>query len=414
MASKPENRPNSRPSAAGIIILLGLFFAAVAVMVGLPYYQAYVAPWRQTVIQVGEARLDMRAFVQRLRLMMDDKTKDKLTAASRVLEQMEHEEIIRQAARAKGLEVSQQELDRAVRLQVNETASGKGEFEDLYADLLRGLNLRDRDFRKILEADLYRSRLLADMAAKLPDSAPQLHLRGILTASAAQAQALRAQILAGENMAQLAKEKSLDRATGQDGGDMGWFPKGVNTTTAQEMVEAIGILAKTEPEAREVIARLEAGADFAALARRLSTDPPSREQDGFLGWSTLDSPQTPAWAHAASQLEKGALSGPVATAMGYWVVRLTDRSPGGLIVDEIMWNREPGLPSPPLATQAGFYILRADGPPQTLPLSADQKEAMAESRMKTWLSKEVNRLSEAGKIKWKWDSKTFNWAMEHL
>jgi hypothetical protein len=53
-------------------------------------------------------------------------------------------------------------------------------------------------------------------------------------------------------------------------------------------VHARHILVSTEPEAKKTLERLQAGEDFAALARELSRDVTSAEQGGDLGWFTQD------------------------------------------------------------------------------------------------------------------------------
>ncbi|GIW71364.1 MAG: hypothetical protein KatS3mg102_0906 [Planctomycetota bacterium] len=81
---------------------------------------------------------------------------------------------------------------------------------------------------------------------------------------------------------------------------------------------------RTEAEARARIAeirqQLEAGADFAELARRYSDDPSAAQNGGDLGHFTREQ-MVPAFAEAAFKLRVGELSQPVRTPFGYHLIQ---------------------------------------------------------------------------------------------
>jgi foldase protein PrsA len=56
---------------------------------------------------------------------------------------------------------------------------------------------------------------------------PQVHARHILVTTSALAQQVLAQVRQGKDFAALAKQYSIDEASKSNGGDLGWFPKGV-------------------------------------------------------------------------------------------------------------------------------------------------------------------------------------------
>lgn len=91
-----------------------------------------------------------------------------------------------------------------------------------------------------------------------------------------------------------------------------------------EEVKASHILLETEEEAGAVIARLEKGETFAALATELSIDPSSRVNSGDLGYFTKEAMVEP-FAEAAFALETGEISAPVQTQFGWHVIRAEDR-----------------------------------------------------------------------------------------
>ncbi len=90
----------------------------------------------------------------------------------------------------------------------------------------------------------------------------------------------------------------------------------------QAEFDASHILVETEEEARDLIARLEEGADFAALARAESTGP-SGPNGGALGWFGPGA-MVPAFDAAVQDMEVGEVAGPVETQFGWHVIRLND------------------------------------------------------------------------------------------
>src|SRR6185437_5838990 len=93
----------------------------------------------------------------------------------------------------------------------------------------------------------------------------------------------------------------------------------------KEEVKARHILLPTEAAAKEVIAQLDKGADFAALAKEKSTDP-SKETGGELGYFTRDDGMVPEFADAAFKLKKGEYTKtPVHTQFGWHVIEVEDR-----------------------------------------------------------------------------------------
>ncbi len=84
------------------------------------------------------------------------------------------------------------------------------------------------------------------------------------------------------------------------------------------------ILVATEDEATGVIARVEGGEDFAAVAGEVSTDTGSGLNGGDLGCTT-PSDYVPQFADATLSAEIGEIVGPVQTQFGFHVIRVDSR-----------------------------------------------------------------------------------------
>ena len=96
---------------------------------------------------------------------------------------------------------------------------------------------------------------------------------------------------------------------------------------AHEEVHASHILLATEAEAKSVIAELDKGADFAALAKKYSTDP-AAQSGGDLGYFGHDD-MVKEFADAAFALPAGQYTKtPVKTEFGWHVIKVEDRRVG--------------------------------------------------------------------------------------
>lgn len=85
------------------------------------------------------------------------------------------------------------------------------------------------------------------------------------------------------------------------------------------------ITVKEEKQAQEILEKLEAGADMAALAREVSIDP-YRLEDGYVEGLHHRDVLTEI-ADLATDMEPGALGGPIVTSLGWSVVRLESIEP---------------------------------------------------------------------------------------
>jgi peptidyl-prolyl cis-trans isomerase C len=84
------------------------------------------------------------------------------------------------------------------------------------------------------------------------------------------------------------------------------------------------ILVKEEADAKQIIADLDAGGDFAAIAKEKSEDTGTKESGGELDWSEAQSYVQP-FGEALKALKKGERTKePVKTSYGYHIIELED------------------------------------------------------------------------------------------
>jgi len=104
------------------------------------------------------------------------------------------------------------------------------------------------------------------------------------------------------------------------------YAEKVAATKGQEEIKARHILVPTEDEAKKLYAQIKKGGDFEKLAKEKSTDKGSGANGGELGWFTKDK-MVPEFADAAFKLKKGDISEPVKSEFGWHIIKVEDRRP---------------------------------------------------------------------------------------
>ena len=93
---------------------------------------------------------------------------------------------------------------------------------------------------------------------------------------------------------------------------------------ASQELNARHILVEDEATANEIIEKLNAGEDFAELAKEFSTDPGSGQQGGDLGWFTVGT-MVPEFNDAAYALKVDEISKPVQTQHGFHIIQVKEK-----------------------------------------------------------------------------------------
>jgi foldase protein PrsA len=103
-----------------------------------------------------------------------------------------------------------------------------------------------------------------------------------------------------------------------------YYDSNIDTfATTPHQVKASHILLTTKEEAEAVLAELKAGKDFATLAKEKSTDTGSAENGGDLGFFGKGK-MNEGFETAAFALKKGEMSGVVEAESGFHIIKVTD------------------------------------------------------------------------------------------
>ncbi|MBI3943099.1 MAG: peptidyl-prolyl cis-trans isomerase [Chloroflexi bacterium] len=99
-----------------------------------------------------------------------------------------------------------------------------------------------------------------------------------------------------------------------------------NISTKAEQVHAEHILVTSQEDADKVLGRLQAGEDFAKVAKEVSTDPSAQENGGDLGWFPRGM-MVKEFEDAAFDLQPNQTSPVVKSSFGFHIIRVLERDP---------------------------------------------------------------------------------------
>lgn len=106
-----------------------------------------------------------------------------------------------------------------------------------------------------------------------------------------------------------------------------YYGENRNDFALPEQIKASHILVKTQSEAEEILKELRQGKSFSAMAKNRSIDTNSAENGGDLGFFSKGE-MSPEFENVAFSLKKGETSSPVKSRLGYHIIKVTERKEG--------------------------------------------------------------------------------------
>jgi parvulin-like peptidyl-prolyl isomerase len=251
-------------------IAIALTAVAVLLVIGFPlfgYYREVIARGQEEIARVNNTGYKMDDYIRQLRYRQrqlesqadlfsqfgGEQFSQQIASQRSVLPTQlvfdwVDEELIRQLAPKLGITVTAEEIDAQLRKDLEPPANPEtppsddpfatptpvpsptpipSPFEERYRTLLNFTGLSDAEYREMVRTRLLRERLDEKLKAEVPATAEQVQLRGILAADEAAAKELLQQLQNGASFEELAREKSTDSASSQNGGVIGWVARGV-------------------------------------------------------------------------------------------------------------------------------------------------------------------------------------------
>lgn len=226
---------------------LGAVVILVAVVIAVfGYYQTQIRPKGETVVQVGDRSFSLRYIERRLRYEVRDFPSQDPQLLSNLLsqvpQQVEREELMRQGAPEKGVDLSDEAIDAEIRRREDvPEGADRIAFAAKYRDAVRDSGLSTDGYRDVIAADLAEEALRTIFEEEAPQTAEQARFRVIVLATEDEAKAALERIRNGEDFAAVAKEVSQDAGSRDNGGEFDWTPRGTLESALDEAVFSLDV-----------------------------------------------------------------------------------------------------------------------------------------------------------------------------
>lgn len=194
-----------------------------------------------------------------------------------VLEGMIDTALIEQEAIALGISLTDEELEAQVEEAI---ASGGGQAS--FDEWLQVTGQTRDDFKEQLRQALIMQQVQEVVTAEIGSEAEQVHVRHIMVDSAEAALEIRAMLQEGADFVALARDRSLDLATKDNGGDLGWFPRGWVAIELENV--AFGL----QPGQLSDVVQLGEGYHIIQVVERVAAYPLTPEMQAGLKLAVLD------------------------------------------------------------------------------------------------------------------------------
>jgi parvulin-like peptidyl-prolyl isomerase len=175
----------------------------------------FLADYEQRVAQFEQA-----LFEQGIDPQTNDGQAELVQARQDVLQGMIDSVLIAQGGLELGISVTDDELESQVEADI---ASGGG--QAAFEEWLQATGQTREDYKALLREALVSQLVMDAVTAEVGTEAEQVHARHILLDSEEAAQEVLTLLEQGADFVAVTREYSIDQATKDNGGDLGWFPR---------------------------------------------------------------------------------------------------------------------------------------------------------------------------------------------
>jgi parvulin-like peptidyl-prolyl isomerase len=324
-----------------LMIGLGAVGAILVLLLGAGLVQELILTPNQPVATVNQDRITSQDYRKRVLFswfQSGNQVQDPQGSSVQVLDQMIDEDLIREQARQRGITVSPDEVTQFIEQQFGYQSSpptptptppvsptplpsptpggsptptplptptpmSLEAYQTAYKNYLDQLNkatgFTEADFRALAETDLLRQKLYDAVTADVPTTEEEVRAQHILI--------------------RIVEPQPTPTP----------LPAGQPTPTPDPNAQPTPVpVTADEALARitEIKKQLDAGADFATLAKQYSEDTGTKDQGGELGWFGRGQ-MVKEFEDAAFALQPGQVSDPVKTQFGYHLIKVEERDP---------------------------------------------------------------------------------------
>ena len=185
----------------------------------LKYYSDRLYPYVQTVAQTGTSVA---------------------IAEQQLLRILEDEALVRIIAAERGITVTDEEITNEIAAQLGVSAGGAGSsFDTLYRQRLQTVAMSNENYRRWTESQVYADKVTDALIADLGDTTEMVTLRAVVSASEADALAIKERIEGGEDMGTVAQTESTDLQSRQNDGLFDPEPPQLLPESVQEAIDGL-------------------------------------------------------------------------------------------------------------------------------------------------------------------------------
>ncbi|MDO8612011.1 MAG: peptidylprolyl isomerase [Dehalococcoidia bacterium] len=228
-------------------VAVGVLIAVALGVIGYAFLSDYVDKQRRpgsTAIQVEDTHFRLDYFSSRLKMYVGQfggqgaDAAQPASALPAVADTLIQEEIVLRFAGELKVTANEQEVTEGIASRIGVKTDDPNFTLSFQQEVVRS-QLSEDEYRRMVEASVLADKLRTEFEKQVPTTADSAHFRQILVGSDAKAQETRDKLEAGEDFAAVAAENSLDTATKDTGGDVGWVPKGVLDASLEELIFAL-------------------------------------------------------------------------------------------------------------------------------------------------------------------------------
>lgn len=212
-----------------ITLLVGaVAIFVVLATVGFGYSYISILPRWETVATVNGTAISTGYYASLLRLIAGPTPSNPSLLTTLALQRAIEAELVVKRASSLGVSVGPQELDEYLQVPPEPKGStSQSTPEERYRRYLQQVGFSRQGLRRMAEVSLLENKLLDYFSQQVPKEAEHAHLFAIVVESEEQAKQVVERLKAGEDFGAVATEVSLDTASKDKGGELGWVPRGV-------------------------------------------------------------------------------------------------------------------------------------------------------------------------------------------
>ena len=267
------------PEQMSRILLVGGVAAVLLIAAGViafGWYQTEIKPGGKTVLQVGEREYSLNALTRRAKLTVKENTIFQQQQYAQVLPdtvmlQLEREaKLLERANTINNTTVTEEEIDNKIKENGSLAADADARaFAAEYSKQVEASGLSRDEFRRKIRADLLEEKVRNYYLYLAPKDQPQVHARLILVKDVGEGRQVLERLNAGEDFAAVAREVSQDTTSAEKGGEVDWQPRAY---FPDDKISDF-LFDKAQPGQRSEVIDTDVGAYIVELTERADSRP---------------------------------------------------------------------------------------------------------------------------------------------